>query len=77
MWVILLVLLPFIGIFSYLLTQGWGMNERDAQQLVDAREQIRQAVGFSVADEIAKLDQLRASGSISDEEFKKLRAKLI
>ncbi|WP_246185060.1 SHOCT domain-containing protein [Paracoccus aestuariivivens] len=53
------------------------MNERDAQQLVDAREQIRQAVGFSVADEIAKLDQLRASGSISDEEFKKLRAKLI
>ena len=29
-WVIFLVVLPYIGIFAYLLTQGWGMSERDA-----------------------------------------------
>jgi hypothetical protein len=34
-------------------------------------------VGFSVADEISKLDQLKKSGSISEAEFQNLRAKLI
>ena len=76
-WVIFLVVLPYIGIFAYLLTQGWGMNERDAQQAEVAREHLRHVVGFSVADEITKLDQLKASGSITEDEYKKLRAKLI
>jgi hypothetical protein len=77
LWVIFLVVLPYIGIFAYLLTQGWGMGERDLEQAEAAREQIRSAVGFSVADELVKLDQLKASGSITDEEYRKLRAKLI
>jgi hypothetical protein len=77
LWVIFLVVLPYIGIFAYLLTQGWGMDERDVQQAQVAREQLRSAVGFSVADEIEKLDRLKAAGSISEDEYKKLRAKLI
>ena len=77
LWVIFLVVLPYIGIFAYLLTQGWGMNERDEKQALQAREHLRNVVGFSVADEITKLDQLKASGSISEDEYKKLRAKLI
>ena len=77
LWVIFLVVLPYIGIFAYLLTQGWGMGERDMAQAEAAREQLRSVVGFSVADELAKLDQLRASGSITDAEYAKLRAKLI
>ena len=32
LWVIFLVVLPYIGIFAYLLTQGWSMGERDAEQ---------------------------------------------
>jgi len=77
LWVIFLVLLPYIGIFAYLLTQGWGMGERDVEQATEAREQLRSVVGFSFADEIEKLDRLKASGSINDEEYRKLRAKLI
>lgn len=77
LWVIFLVVLPYIGIFAYLLTQGWGMGERDMAQAEAAREQLRSVVGFSVADEIVKLDQLKASGSISEAEYAKLRAKLI
>jgi uncharacterized membrane protein len=77
LWVIFLVVLPYIGIFAYLLTQGWGMGERDVQQAEVAREQLRSVVGFSVADEITKLDQLKAAGSITDAEYQKLRAKLI
>jgi uncharacterized membrane protein len=77
LWVILLVVLPYVGIFAYLLTQGWGMSERDVAQVEAAKEQLRSVVGFSVADEIEKLDKLKSSGSISEEEYKKLRAKLI
>jgi uncharacterized membrane protein len=77
LWVIFLVVLPYIGIFAYLLTQGWGMGERDVEQAEAARDQLRSVVGFSVADEIAKLDALKASGSITDAEYQKLRAKLI
>ena len=77
LWVIFLVVLPYIGVFAYLLTQGWGMGERDVERAEAAREQFRSVVGFSVADELVKLDQLKASGSITEEEYKKLRAKLI
>ena len=77
LWVILLVVLPYIGIFAYLLTQGWSMGERDVEQATAAREQIRSVVGFSVADELVKLDKLKADGSITEAEYKTLRAKLI
>src|SRR5262250_2113455 len=60
LWVILLIVLPYIGIFAYLLTQGGGMAERNAEQARHARQEVRAAVGFSVADEIAKLNRLKA-----------------
>ena len=76
-WVIALILFPYLGIFAYLITQARGMAERSGQQAQQAREEIRRAIGFSVADEITKLDNLKKSGSISDEEFARLRAKLV
>ena len=63
LWVIFLVVLPYIGIFAYLLTQGWSMGERDVEQAEVAREQLRSVVGFSVADELVKLDKLKADGA--------------
>jgi hypothetical protein len=53
------------------------MAERNAQQAQQAREELRRVVGFSAADEIAKLDQLKKSGSITDAEYGRLRAKLV
>ncbi len=76
-WVIALILFPYLGIFAYLITQARGMAERSGQQAQQAREDIRRAIGFSVADEITKLDNLKKSGSISDQEFARLRAKLV
>ena len=72
LWVIFLVVLPYIGIFAYLMTQGWSMGERDVEQAEVAREQLRSVVGFSVADEIAKLDKLKADGAITDAEYQKI-----
>ena len=77
LWVILLIVLPYIGIFAYLLTQGGGMAERSAEQARHAREELRATLGFSVADEIAKLDRLKASNSISAEEYARLRGRLV
>ena len=76
-WVILLIVLPYVGIFAYLLTQGRGMAERSREQVQRAQDQLRQAVGYSVADEIEKLDRLKSSKSISEEEYARLRARLV
>jgi len=76
-WVIALIVFPYIAILAYLITQSRGMAERNTQQAQQAREELRRAVGFSVADEIEKLDRLKKSGSINDQEFARLRAKLV
>ena len=77
LWVIGLILFPYLGVFMYLITQSRGMAERSSQQAQQSREELRQAVGFSVADEIDKLDRLKKSGSITDQEYTRLRAKLV
>jgi hypothetical protein len=77
MWIILLVLLPFLGVFLYLLTQSSGMAGRAQAQMAQARDELRTVVGFSAADEIEKLAKLKAAGTISDAEYQALRAKLI
>jgi len=77
LWVIVLVLFSYIGIFAYLLTQGRGMAERDQARAKHARDDLRQIVGFSPADEIEKLDRLKSAGKISEQEYAGLRARLI
>ena len=76
-WVIALIIFPWISMLAYLIFQGKGMGERNVQQARQARDEIRSAVGFSVADEIEKLGRLKQAGSISDAEFARLRARLV
>jgi len=76
-WVILLIILPYIGIFAYLLTQGRGMAERNEARARLAKDELRQFVGFSAADEIEKLDRLKSAGSISEQEYMRLRTRLV
>ena len=77
LWVILLIVLPYLGIFAYILTQGAGMAERNRNQARQARDELRQMVGFSVADELVKLERLKAESAISDQEYARLRARII
>jgi hypothetical protein len=76
-WVIVLIVAPYIGVLAYLIFQGRGMAERNLQQAQAAREALRREFGFSTADEIEKLDRLKKAGSISEGEFTRLRAKLV
>ena len=76
-WVILLIVLPYIGIFAYLLTQGGGMAQRSREQAERAQDQLRRAAGFSAADEIEKLDRLKANNTITEPEYARLRDRLV
>jgi hypothetical protein len=77
LWVIALILFSYIAVLAYLITQSRGMAERNARQAQETRDELRRVVGFSAADEIAKLDALKKSGSITEAEFARLRAKLV
>ena len=76
-WVIALIVLPYISVLAYLIFQGRGMAERNVQQAQQARDELRRAIGYSAADEIEKLDRLKKGGSISDAEFTRLRARVV
>jgi hypothetical protein len=76
-WVIVMIIAPYIGIFAYMISQGRGMAERHNQQAQQARDEIRRVIGFSAADEIKKLDELKKAGSITGDEYTRLRAKLV
>jgi HAMP domain-containing protein len=81
-WCILLLLLPFLGVFIYLIARGGSMHERALKRQADAKHAfdayVRQtATSASPADELAKLADLRQQGAISDAEFEQAKARLL
>ena len=81
-WILLLLVLPFLGALIYLIARGEGMRDRtvreqaDMQRHMDAYIRETASTGSSV-DELAKLSDLRDKGAISDEEFERAKAKLL
>ena len=76
-WVIALIVFPYITVLAYLIFQGRGIAERNTEAAQQARDELRRVVGFSAADEIEKLDKLKTAGSISADEYTRLRARLV
>jgi ABC-type multidrug transport system fused ATPase/permease subunit len=81
-WVIFVIILPFLGVFVYLIARGGSMAERAAQQQQKADEQFKQYVqsaasSGSTADELARLADLKSQGVITDAEFEQLKAKAL
>jgi hypothetical protein len=76
-WVIVLILFPYLGVLIYLISQSRGMAERNSQRAQQARDELRQVVGFSAADEVEKLERLKNAGTISTEEYTRLRARVM
>jgi len=74
-WVVVLILFPYLAVFIYLISQSRGMAERNMQRAQQARDELRHVVGFSAADEIEKLERLKNAGTISTEEYTRLRAR--
>ncbi len=83
-WVIFVIILPFIGILVYLIARGGSMHERAeaqaAQQQKAFDSYVKQAAGTagsSNVDELAKLADLKSKGVITDAEFEAQKAKLL
>ncbi len=82
LWSIFVVLVPFLGVFVYLIAHGHDMTQRDidrAQQNdTEFRAYVQGAAGSSgSADELAKLAGLRDSGVITEQEFAAQKAKVL
>ncbi|MBL6617053.1 MAG: PLDc N-terminal domain-containing protein [Reyranella sp.] len=77
LWTVLLIGLPYLGTFAYILCEGTGMAKRRRMQADEMRDAVRQFVGFSPADELVKLDELKAHNIISPDEYLTLRNRLV
>jgi hypothetical protein len=80
-WVIFLILIPYLTALVYLIARGKGMAERGREQALQAKAQtddyIKQAAGRSPAQEIADAKALLDSGTISAAEFEALKTKAL
>ena len=82
LWIIFTILVPFLGVFVYLITQNVGMTERQLQRTRAEREQfddyVRQtAGGGGAAAEIEKAKGLLDSGAITQAEFDAIKQKAL
>lgn len=75
-WIIVLCILPFLGAIIYMVARP-KMTAQDLQMLTQADAAAKAAAGVSPADEIAKLQELRTAGVLSEEEFQALKAKAL
>ena len=81
LWVLFIIVLPYLGVFVYLIARG-KMQEHAvaAAQAQDAaaRQYIQNTVASSSpADELAKLADLKAQGVIDEAEFQRLKAQVV
>ena len=76
-WVFLLLIIPFLTMFVYLIARGNGMRDRSIKAQAEMREHLVSQGAGTPAEQIKSLDELKKSGSITDAEYKKLKAKVV
>ena len=81
-WMVFVVILPFLGVFVYLIARGKGMGNRElgAARKNEAafRSYVRDAAGGgSTVDELARLGEMKSRGQITEEEFQAAKAKIL
>ena len=84
LWVIFIIVLPFLGVFVYLIARGGKMHERAAQQAAQQQkafdEYVKQAAGSAsdtTADQLSKLADLKSQGVLTDAEFEAQKSKIL
>jgi len=84
LWVIFIIVLPFLGVFVYLIARGGKMHERAAEQAAAQQQAFDQYVkqaagtpGESSADQLHKLADLKSQGVLTDAEFEAQKAKIL
>ncbi len=84
LWVIFVIILPFLGVFVYLIARGGKMHERAAQEAAEQQkafdayvQEAAGTAGTSSADQLSKLADLKSQGVITDAEFDAQKAKIL
>jgi Short C-terminal domain/Phospholipase_D-nuclease N-terminal len=83
LWTVFVIVVPYLGVFVYLIARGHKMSAHAAsaarQQDEATRQYIRNAAGSagSASDEVARLADLRDRGVITDAEFQQAKAKAL
>lgn len=82
LWVVFVVLLPYLGVLAYILVRGGAMARNGAQTASEQDEAMRgyirdAAGGTGIASEVERLVALREQGAIDDREFVALKAKVV
>jgi Short C-terminal domain/Phospholipase_D-nuclease N-terminal len=82
LWVLFIVLIPWLGVLVYLIFRGGSMHERAAQQAQRQQQAFTEYVQSvapkeGTADQLTKLADLKDRGVISDEEFQAEKAKIL
>ena len=84
LWVIGIIIMPYLGVLVYLIFRGGKMHERAAQQAAQQQkafdQYVKQAAGTpgnSTADQLAKLANVKSQGLLTDAEFDAEKAKIL
>ena len=84
LWTIFIILLPYLGVFVYLIARGHKMQDRSMRDAAQQERQFRSYVqdvagagGGGSADEIARLADLRDKGVLSEAEFQQAKTKAL
>jgi hypothetical protein len=82
LWIIFIIVLPYLGVFVYLIAEHKGMAERAVKQQSDAQAQFDQYVQSVAAkgdptEQIAKAKQMLDSGTINQAEFDQIKQKAL
>ena len=81
LWVIFVVILPWLGVLVYLIAQHDGMRERSVRQAQAQRREfddyVRTTAGSGPAADIAQAKELLDAGAITQAEFESLKAKAL
>lgn len=73
-WLVLLIFLPLLGILFYMIFRP-KLTTQDVRMITQVEAAQKAAAGVSVADELAKLADLRSQGVLSDAEYDELKRK--
>ncbi|HEV3318886.1 MAG TPA: PLDc N-terminal domain-containing protein [Solirubrobacteraceae bacterium] len=82
LWIIFIIILPYLGVFVYLIAEHKGMTERAIKQQEAAQSQMDKyvqsvAAQTDPAEQIAKAKGLLDSGTISQAEFDQIKQKAL
>ena len=80
-WIVFTIVLPFLGVFVYLITQSSGMTERNIErgqaQQAQLDDYVRDTAGGGAAAEIERAKKLLDSGAITQAEFDSIKQKAL